>query len=418
MGHKPEMPPLLARSVPLKHGPIACTACFPAGFTPGGTYERDGWRVDNNPGYSGATSPEILVLGFSKGANQRGAIPFDRIAFNKARGNLKEVLVALGLLDSQSEIDRCFTSAETRIGFASVVRCGLGKRDDKGKYVTSGPVVRSAIAHDSPARQFFDACTERFLGSLPESVRTVVFLGLDRTYVEAVFERMKQLHPSINRVSELAYRTDFVTFIHVIHPSPLATSHRQAWLRNEESSLANKRREVCVALRELSAAPLKRAVALPAHFNMDSHGAHKDLATEMSSTRAKREGRSLSRPMSIEPRIDGDTAYVPIGEANLKNDHFYLRKIIRFFPKSAIGGSDKTQCAAELLTVNYMPGDSVMTDIAGPDRLGGQPGKFIFRDRASIKKFFARSAAEPGDEVVIRRDGACVYTVRLQKRSS
>ncbi|MDE2364115.1 MAG: hypothetical protein KGM42_15665 [Hyphomicrobiales bacterium] len=240
---------------PLKHGPISCAACFPPGRAPGDTHEADGWRVDNNPGYWGAAHPEVLVLGFSKGANQRGDMPFDRIAFNNARGNFKEILAALGFVDAGADNDACFTSAETRIGVASVVRCGLGMEIEPGKYATSGKVVRSAIAPGSPVRRFFDGCTERFLKRLPESVRVVVFLGLDRPYVEALFARMKELHPSITRLSELAYRTKSVTFVHVIHPSPLATSHRQKWLCDDMSSLADSRREVCRALGRPMAPP-------------------------------------------------------------------------------------------------------------------------------------------------------------------
>jgi hypothetical protein len=231
-----------------KHGAISCLACFPEGSSPGCTLEVDGWRIDNNPGYWGARTPEVLVLGFSKGANQRKTLPFDRIAFNNARSNLHEILSALRFIKPDANIDACFTSAETKIGFASVVRCGLGKELELGKYATSGDVVRSAISPDSPVRRFFDGCTKRFLGKLPESVRVVVFLGLDRPYVEAVFERMRELHPSIRRLSELAYSTASVTFIHVVHPSPLATSHRQAWLRDGASSLSANRREVCTAI--------------------------------------------------------------------------------------------------------------------------------------------------------------------------
>jgi hypothetical protein len=289
---------------PLKHGPISCAVCFPPGFAPGGTYEFNGWRVDNNPGYSGAPNPEVLVLGFSKGANQRRAMPFDQIAFNNARDNLREILVALGFLDADTGIDTCFTSAATRIGFASVVRCGLGKQVEAGKYVTSGKVVRSAIAQESPVRAFFDACTERFLKNLPTSVRVVVFLGLDFAYVEAVFQRMKQLHPSITRVSKVAYRTDSVTFIHVIHPSPLATSHRQAWLRDDQSSLAGKRRDVCAALGEVGETATKRAISVSTYSQLDKHSTQKDLAAEMSTTRAKRiKYPAPSGPAPAEPRI-------------------------------------------------------------------------------------------------------------------
>jgi hypothetical protein len=230
------------------HGPIKCSSCFPEGSAAGCTLKVNGWRIDNNPGYWGAAEPEVLVLGFSKGANQRSALPFDEIAFNNARSNLAEILAALALVDSTENIDVCFTSEETKIGFASVIRCGLGQEVEPGKYVTSGNVVRSAIAPSSPVRRFFDACTKSFLGVLPPSARVVVFLGLDGLYIEALFQRVKQLHPSVRRLSKLAYRTDTVTFVHAIHPSPLATSHRQKWLRNDDSLLASKRREAMAAL--------------------------------------------------------------------------------------------------------------------------------------------------------------------------
>jgi hypothetical protein len=235
-------------SDPIRHGPISCQCCFPAGSVPGCTFEAAGWRADNNPGYWGAVDPEVLVLGFSKGANQRSTLPFDQVAFHNARSNLAEILNALDLIDPSADFDTCFTAAETKLGFASVVRCGLGKEVEPGKYATSGVVVRAAVAPDSEARHFFEACTDKHLRTLPPSVRVVVFLGLDGPYVEAVFERMVQLHPSIRRRSTLAYATESVTFVHVIHPSPLATSHRQIWLRDDNTSLANKRREVRLAL--------------------------------------------------------------------------------------------------------------------------------------------------------------------------
>ena len=142
------------------------------------------------------------------------------------------------------------TDRETKVGFASVVRCGLGKHDevDPNKYRTSGDVILSAVAADSPVRHVFDRCTEHFLKELPGDVRAVVFLGLDEDYVEALFERMRQLHPSLRRISPLAYETDRVTFVHVMHPSPQATNHRRAWLSDERSGLSDKRHEVLRAL--------------------------------------------------------------------------------------------------------------------------------------------------------------------------
>jgi hypothetical protein len=83
---------------------------------------------------------------------------------------------------------------------------------------------------------------------LPPSARIVAFLGLDAPYLDALFERIQQLHPDVRPINDLAYATDRVTFVHLIHPSPLAIKHRQAWLRDDEGSLADKRREVLSAL--------------------------------------------------------------------------------------------------------------------------------------------------------------------------
>ena len=152
------------------------------------------------------------------------------------------------MLDVGADIDACFTADEKTLGFASLVRCGLGKETKRGKYATSGDVVPTAIAVDNPIRRFFNACTERFLKTISPSVRVVVFLGLDKSYVEALFQRVCELHPNVRRISDLAYATDAATFVHVIHPSPLATSHRQKWLRNDDGALAEKRRQVRAAL--------------------------------------------------------------------------------------------------------------------------------------------------------------------------
>ncbi len=370
---------------PLRHGLISCAACFPPGHEPGVAFEADGWRVDNNPGYWGAASPEVLVLGFSKGANQRGGMPFDRIAFNNARSNLKEILTALGFVDAGADIDSCFTSAETRIGFASVVRCGLGMQVEAGKYATSGKVVRSAVAVGSPVRHFFDGCTERFLKHLPGSVRVVVFLGLDRPYVEALFERMSELHESITRVSELAYRTEAVTFVHVIHPSPLATSHRKEWLLDDTSPLAEKRREVCRALGRLTPPPSRERGGKASNHSFPTRTAGEAETKHTASAGAHRS--------------------VLVTEGGLKNGYIKLTKIMDFFPVEAVGGASTRDCARVSLRITFTPGSTVLTDIDG--------SKNILRERGAVRRFFELSRAAAGDTVEIIKTDAKAYTLRL-----
>jgi hypothetical protein len=82
------------------HGPIQCRLCFGSAER---TLELGDWRLHNNPGYYGSTNPRVLVLGFSKGANQNRAAEegnFDKIAFAKARHRLQAVLEVLKLMPS------------------------------------------------------------------------------------------------------------------------------------------------------------------------------------------------------------------------------------------------------------------------------------------------------------------------------
>ena len=72
------------------HGRVECSICHrgkPFEFDVTRT-EEDGWRITNNPRAWGNTTPEVVVLGFSKGPTQAGALssqPHDQM----------EVLLAL-----------------------------------------------------------------------------------------------------------------------------------------------------------------------------------------------------------------------------------------------------------------------------------------------------------------------------------
>jgi len=318
------MPSISADNASFQHGPISCLSCFPKGSVSGCVLENDGWRVDNNPGYWGAANPEVLVLGFSKGANQRSSLAFEQIAFHNARSNLAEILGALGLIGAATDIDACFTAAEPKLGFASVVRCGLGKEVAPGKYATSGDVVRSAIASGSAVRRFFDGCTDRFLKYLPTSVRVVVFLGLDGPYLETLFQRVGQLHPSARRLNDLAYATETITFVHVIHPSPLATSHRRAWLRDDDSSLAGKRREVRVALGKASGEVVARSRLNTSAPKREASKLHEKTIASAFSPSAKIEDLIGMVRLAIEK---GSLVATQIG--NLRDDEDELKKLFR-----------------------------------------------------------------------------------------
>ncbi|WP_207183157.1 hypothetical protein [Methylobacterium indicum] len=126
------------------------------------------------------------------------------------------------------------------------------------------------------------------------------------------------------------------------------------------------------------------------------------------------------RRLRIQGWIDGDVAYLPLSQGNIRNNHFYLRSILDFFPPDGIGGSDETQRAARPVTVRYQPGTTVETDIAGENRANSEKrsSHYFFRNRSPIKDFFARSGAQEGDTLVIRRENSHSYTVTLEKTSA
>jgi hypothetical protein len=127
-----------------------------------------------------------------------------------------------------------------------------------------------------------------------------------------------------------------------------------------------------------------------------------------------------ARRKAVTGRIEGNTAVIPLTAGNIKNNHFYLRSILSFFPDAAIGGSDASQASRELLTIVYRPGPPgpSRTDIAGPNRASREKrsSHYFFRERTPIREFFARSGAEEGDEVVIERKGPTEYVVTLRKQ--
>lgn len=106
---------------------------------------------------------------------------------------------------------------------------------------------------------------------------------------------------------------------------------------------------------------------------------------------------------------------VTLTGGNLRNGHIYLRTILDFFPPEAIGGSDRTQIADQPLTVTFVPGVTIQSDITGPDRLGrsGRSKHCFLRNRGAVKDFFERSGAKTGDVAEIAKTGPYAFTFSL-----
>ncbi len=230
-----------------RHDRIDCQKCFSETAAAWGraVFEQDGWRLEHNPCAWGAQDPNVLVLGFSKGNSQTGVIessPFNEVPFRGMRTNLTRILQRLGLLGLNEQVDARIRAAEQDYAFGSVIRCSIAKDGKK-----AGDVINAA-ATDHVAQRVISNCTSTFLRDLPSRLRTIVLLSNDDHYVEACFARMKVLHPDIQRINEMAYGNDRVTWVHVIHPSGSSGRHITDWLDSERGRQAEKRELALAAL--------------------------------------------------------------------------------------------------------------------------------------------------------------------------
>lgn len=94
---------------------------------------------------------------------------------------------------------------------------------------------------------------------------------------------------------------------------------------------------------------------------------------------------------------------VKLTEGNIKNNHIYLASIIDFFPKDAIGGSNKSSLGKVILDINYGEGISVKTDIDG--------SKKIFRARSWVAQFIETNNLRAGDFVGLEKTGNNMFKI-------
>ena len=218
----------LGRPDRFKHGPIDCRQCFPSSDS--STLVLGDWRLNNNPGYYGSANPEVLILGFSKGATQNKAQAsedFDSIAFAGMRDRLQAVLEVLHLMPGNCSLNDMLMGREERFGFASLVRCSLYKMV-KGKATTSGPVVTSAFKQKE-ALNIIESCARTYLRDLPSSLRLTLLLGTNKTYMRNVKAIFSGMYDSFEDINEVAFYAGNVLWVFVAHPSP-ANGHFRAWL--------------------------------------------------------------------------------------------------------------------------------------------------------------------------------------------
>ncbi len=221
------------------HGPQACRLCFNNNESFRSLGE---WRLQNNPGYYGSSTPSTLVLGFSKGANQNRAAEagnFDKVAFAGARHRLQTVLTVLGLMPRDRTIDHLMTARERDFGVASLVRCSFCKMKG-GVCKTSGDVIPSAFTN-SDTLGIIERCAATHLKALPSSVKRVVFLGTADAYINKTQVIFRTLYPDFSSVNEVAFRAGGALWVYAAHPSP-GNGHFESWASGAiENASARKR---------------------------------------------------------------------------------------------------------------------------------------------------------------------------------
>lgn len=209
------------------HGWQACRACHAAGSE---VRIEGNWHMRANPGFWGNSNPEVLVLGFSKGATQiQTAIhgDFDAVAFAGMRTRLAQVLDALGVDLRGQPIDEALSAKGNILGAASLVRCGLSLDEGNG-LVTSGTIMPQALRSPA-ARGFMATCIDRHLNPLPSSVRLVVLLGTTEAYMKGVRKLFEERFVDYRSINEVTFSAQGRMWVFAAHPSP-ANGEFKKWL--------------------------------------------------------------------------------------------------------------------------------------------------------------------------------------------
>lgn len=213
------------------HGRVHCTRCFascgPVEFDTTRRTEKD-WRITANPLSWGNEEPEVVVLGFSKGPTQAGALaktPYDEIAYKGSRGNVGKILKHVGLLPQNAgeepgqTVRRLIADRTGRFHFGSLIRCTV-ERDDAGVWKGSGGGMLDKFVATPLGKEVSTNCTTRFLKNLPSRTKLIVMFGMGSklNYVRESFELYKKARGGEWKwINEVAYTDGKVAVVHVEH---------------------------------------------------------------------------------------------------------------------------------------------------------------------------------------------------------
>ncbi|WP_454249244.1 hypothetical protein [Pseudomonas sp. R151218B TE3479] len=174
--------------------------------------------------------PEIVVLGFSKGPTQAGALastPHDEIAYKGSRLNVGKILAHIGLIPTdepdrvKKNVDRLISDKSGRFHFASLIRCTVERYDHKSaSWKGSGGGMLDKFIATTFGTSVATNCTTTFLRDLPKETRLVVMFGLgtNLNYVASAYSLFRRARPSAwKMINSVAYTDGNITVVHVEH---------------------------------------------------------------------------------------------------------------------------------------------------------------------------------------------------------
>lgn len=215
-----------------QHGRINCTKCFECS-----TIEFDktirsdmGWRITANPLSWGNPDCEVVVLGFSKGPTQAGAlakIPHDEIAYKGSRTNVGKILSHIGVLpidahgNSSQAVGQAISDQSGRFHFGSLIRCTVERYDKKTlTWKGSGGGMLDKFVASSLGKEVANNCSEKFLSHLPAKTKLVVMFGFGTklNYVQHSFNLYRNARGgNWSWLNEVAYTDGKIVVVHVEH---------------------------------------------------------------------------------------------------------------------------------------------------------------------------------------------------------
>lgn len=214
------------------HGRVSCSLCHD-GLAPQFDLSKrteGDWRITANPLSWGSVEPEIIVLGFSKGPTQAGALastPHDEIAYKGSRLNVGKILAHVGLIPADEpnrlkrQVDQLIANKSGRFHFASLIRCTVERYDHKSaSWKGSGGGMLDKFIAIPFGNSVAINCTTTFLRNLLEQTRLIVMFGLgtNMNYVNSAYGLFRRARPgNWKMINPIAYTDGKITVVHVEH---------------------------------------------------------------------------------------------------------------------------------------------------------------------------------------------------------